>query len=214
MPFGRHDATGSPRFLTAALLLAIAALTAIGTPARAQDDMPLDQIIATLKKSIRDKNDPMRNRMFFKLRALDKKAVPALVDLLKLNEPGVPEYAAFTLGWIADPSSVSPIVQFLDRGNTSQKKAALHALGNMAWGTKEDVRKAVHANAVESMLPYLKSEDVIVQREAAFGLGLAGDKRAIEPLRALKDSPNKLVRFLAEEAIARIESVNRPKKKG
>ncbi len=172
------------------------------------EDMTVDEIVTTLEKAIRDKNDPMRNRMFFKLRALGKKATPSLVELLKSSEPGVSEYAAFTLSWIADPAAIDPLLAFLERGNSSQKQKALYALGNMAWGTDEKVRKAVHSKAIDSMIGYLSSDDLAVLREAAYALGLAGDPKAIKSLEPLQKHSNKVIRFIAGEAIERIRSVN------
>lgn len=196
------------RTFAAALLVGLVVTASAPTTARAED-MPLDRIVETLKTSIREKNDAMRNRMFFKLRALGSKAVPALVDVLKENEPAVSDYAAFTLGWIADPASIPELLAFLERGSSSQKRHALQALGNMAWGTPRAVRSKVHELAVGKMIPYLDSSDLAVRRDAAYGLGLAGDTKAIEPLRKLVDHEDKVLRFLAQEAIDRIESVQR-----
>ncbi len=193
------------KFATAFL---VGLVLASATAARAED-MPLDRVIETMKTSIREKNDAMRNRMFFKLRALGSKAVPALVGVLKENEPEVSDYAAFTLGWIADPTAIPELLAFLERGASSQKRHALQALGNMAWGTKQEVRARVHELAVGKMIPYLDSSDLAVRRDAAYGLGLAGDKKAIAPLRKLVDHEDKVLRFLAQEAIDRIESVQR-----
>lgn len=194
------------------VILSLALLTIIAgfrAPSVQAEDMTVDQIVETLKASIRDKNDPMRNRMFFKLRALGSKAVPALTDLLKSPEPGISEYSAFTLGWIADVSSIRPLLSFLDAGNASQKRHALQALGNMAWGTDEKVRKEIHKQAVPAMIPHLKSTDLTVVRDAAYGLGLAGDTKAIEALQPLTSHKDTVVSFLAKEAIERIQSVNK-----
>lgn len=176
------------------------------------EDMSIEEIISTLEKAIQENNDPMRNRMFFKLRALGKKATQPLVELLKSDEPaGVAEYAAFTLSWIADPAAIDPLLAFLERGNSNQKQKALYALGNMAWGTDEKVRKAVHSKAIDPMIAYLSSTDLAVLREAAYALGLAGDPKAIQHLEPLKKHPNKVISFMAGEAIDRIQSVNRSK---
>ena len=194
------------------LVTLITVLFGLRTPTAHAQDMTIDQIVETLKTSIRDKNDPMRNRMFFKLRALGSKAVPALTDLLKTTEPGVAEYAAFTLGWIADTNAIAPMLTLLESGNASQKRHVLQALGNMAWGTDDKVRKAVHKQAVPAMIQHLSVQDVSVVRDAAYGLGLAGDPQAIQHLEPLKTHKDTVVAFLAKEAVERINSVQ-PKKK-
>jgi len=187
-------------------------------PQAREADLPkeksLDEIIATLKKSVVEKNDPMRNRMYFELRRLGKKAVQPLAKLLSDPEPGVAEYAAFTLGWIAEPEAIDPLLKFLEGGNVEQKKAALQALGNMAWGTEPPIRKAIHQSAVPKMLAYLGDKvDIKVRREAAFGLGLAGDPRAIPELEKLVDHKDKLLSFLAKEAIDRIRETQEEEKR-
>jgi len=210
---GRRRSIAAGALALALVVVPVAAgldARAMAAPSAAQET--IDEIISTLKDSIREKNDPMRNRMFFKLRALGPEAVPALVDLLRNDEPGISEYAAFTLGWIAEPSSVPALVEYLKNGNASRKKAALQALGNMAWGTAEKVRKTVHEQAVPEMIPHLSSKEIEVRREAAYGLGLAGDPRAIQHLEKLVSHEDKVLRFLVEEAIERIRSVNKPKK--
>lgn len=164
------------------------------------------QILQTMKKAIVEKNDPMRNRMYFKLRIIGKPAVKPLVQMLDDPEAGVSDYAAFVLGWIADPSAIDSLKDFLAKGSTAQKKAALQALGNMAWGTEEAVRKEVHNRAVDEMMKYLESKDNIVRREAAYALGLAGDKRSIPVLQKFVNDEDELMRFFAKEAIERIET--------
>jgi HEAT repeat protein len=187
--------------------LAVGVLAAFcGRPLAQEEKEPsVAEILTTMKKAILEKNDPMRNRMFFKLRKIGKPAVEPLVEVLSDPEPGVSEYAAFTLGWIADPGAIEPLVKYLKGGDKSKKKAALQALGNMAWGTEEKVRKAVHAQAVPTMIEELEKGEIEVQREAAYGLGLAGDRKAIPSLRKYVESSDTLLAFLASEAIERIE---------
>jgi len=178
----------------------------LSLPAEAKEEEDIGQIIATMKKAIIEKNDPMRNRMYFKLRIIGKPAVKPLVETLNDQEPGVSEYAAFVLGWIADPKGIEPLKDFLRKGTSTQKKAALQALGNMAWGTDESIRTEVHKNAVGEMLKYLENDDPVVQREAAYGLGLAGDPKAIPVLQKYVEAKDELLRFFAKEAIERIEN--------
>lgn len=186
--------------------LGLLLLMVVPGPACAEEKEDVGQVIATMKKAILEKNDPMRNRMYFKLRIIGKPAVKPLVQLLGDTEPGVSEYAAFVLGWIADPEAIEPLKTFLQKGSTTQKKAALQALGNMAWGTDEAVRKEVHARAVDEMMKYLEGSDQVVRREAAYGLGLAGDQRAIAVLQKYVNDADELMRFFAKEAIERIEN--------
>jgi len=185
-----------------ALLCIVATITA----AQAEEKEDVGQIIATMKKAILDKNDPMRNRMYFKLRIMGKPAVKPVIEVLADPEPGVSEYAAFVLGWLADPDAIEPLKNFLAKGNDNQKKAALQALGNMAWGTDEAIRKEVHARAVDEMLKYLDDASPVVRREAAYGLGLAGSAKAVPVLQKYVNDSDELMRFFAKEAIDRIEN--------
>ncbi|MBN2383627.1 HEAT repeat domain-containing protein [bacterium] len=175
----------------------------------AENTEDVGQILATMKKAIIEKNDPMRNRMYFKLRIMGKPAVNPLIEVLSDPEPGVSEYAVFVLGWIADPDAIEAMKDYLKKGNESQKKAALQALGNMAWGTDEAVRKEVHARAVDEMMKYLDDPSQVVRREAAYGLGLAGSTKAIPILQKYVNDSDELMRYFAKEAIDRIE--NTPK---
>lgn len=173
----------------------------------AENSEDVGQIIATMRKAIIEKNDPMRNRMYFKLRIKGKPAVNPLIEVLSDPEPGVSEYAAFVLGWIAEPEAIEPLKDYLRRGSPKQKKAALQALGNMAWGTDEAIRKEVHSRAVDEMMKYLDDKnDPIVRREAAYGLGLAGSEKAIPVLQKYVNDKDELMRFFAKEAIDRIEN--------
>ena len=196
------------------ILLTAAVITSspsIGLPAqKSEEKEDVATIIATMKKAIQEKNDPMRNRMFFKLRAIGKPAVAPLVEVLSDPTPGVSEYAAFTLGWIADPAAIDPLVTYLKNGNVDQKRAALQALGNMAWGTDNKVRMEVHKRAVDTMIQFLDpAQDIKVRREAAYGLGLAGDPKAIPALEKVGDDPDKILQFQVKEAIERIRSVQK-----
>lgn len=181
-------------------------LTAFNSILLAEESEDVGQILSTMKKAIIEKNDPMRNRMYFKLRIIGKPAVKPLVKTLSDPEPGVSEYAAFVLGWIADPDAIEPLKDFLRKGSPSQKKAALQALGNMAWGTKEAVRKEIHAKAVGEMIKFLEDSNQIVRREAAYGLGLTGDKKALPVLQKYVNDKDELMRFFAKEAIERINN--------
>jgi HEAT repeat protein len=194
------------RIVAIAVLAALPlALFSARSFAQEEKEPSVQEIIATMKKAILDKNDPMRNRMFFKLRKIGKPAVAPLVEVLSDSESAVSAYAAFTLGWIAEPEGVEPVVAYLRRGNTVEKKAALQALGNMAWGTDEKVRKVVHEKAVPLMIELLGKGDIVVRREAAYGLGLAGDKRALAPLGNYVEDADTLLAFQAKGAIERIE---------
>lgn len=187
----------------------ISTLTPLTPLLEAEETEDIGQIISTMKKAIIEKNDPMRNRMYFKLRIIGKPALKPLIDLLSDKEPGVSEYAAFVIGWLALPEGIEPLKEFMKNGSTTQKKAALQALGNMAWGTDEAVRKEVHSRAVGEMLKYLEDPDIIVRREAAYGLGLAGDPKAIPVLKKYLEHEDELLRFFADEAIERIENTEK-----
>lgn len=158
----------------------------------------LESAIATMNKAIQEKNDPMRNRMFFKFRLIEqdnpKTVAPYLIKNLESEIPGVPEYTAFTLGWIADKEAI-PVLRKLLLQSDSLKRAALQALGNME----------AH-DALNDMVQLLSDPQERVRQDAAYSLGLLGNEKAIPELRKALEDKDELVRWFANEAIERIEN--------
>ncbi len=157
--------------------------------------------IQTLNKAIQEKNDPMRNRMYFKFRLIEQDhpgiVAPILIENLKSDIAGVPEYTAFILGWIEDPRAIAPLREML-KGNDEFKKAAAKALGNM---------KA--KDAIPDLIALLSDTNPRIREQAAYGLGLIGDDSANEALQKLTQDPDELVQFFAKEALERIENLKK-----
>jgi HEAT repeat protein len=173
-------------------------------PASAEDQQGKDikleikQAIETLNKAIADKNDPMRNKMYFKFRLIEQDhpgvVAPILIENLKTIQDGVPEYTAFILGWINDKRAIPPMREML-RGQDSYKKAASRALGFMRA-----------TESMEDLISLLKDPSPRVRQDAAYSLGLLGDDRANAALKEAGKDSDELVRFFAGEALDRIDN--------
>ena len=183
------------------LILFIAFLIAFTTTIKAIDkelEKQIKEYIQTLNKAIKEKNDPLRNKMYFKFRLIEQDnpgvVAPYLIENLKSNIPGVPEYTAFILGWIADKRAVEPLKKML-KMDDSKKRAAMRALGNMEA-----------TEALEDIAKLLQDPNPRVRQDAAYSLGIMGDERAIPYLKEALGDEDELVRFFAKEAISRIEN--------
>jgi HEAT repeat protein len=158
----------------------------------------IKQAIETLNKAISEKNDPMRNKMYFKFRLIEQDnpgvVAPFLIDNLRISQEGVPEYTAFILGWINDKRAVAPLREML-RGQDSYKRASARALGFMR-----------SLDAMDDLIGLLKDPNQKVRQDAAYSLGLMGDDRAIPALKEAGNDADELVKFFASEAIERIEN--------
>lgn len=157
----------------------------------------ISNAIQTLNQAISEKNDPMRNRMYFKFRLIEQDhpgiVAPYLIDNLTSELPGVAEYTAYILGWIEDKRAIKPLTAFLTKQD-SMKVAAARALGFM--------------RATESMpdiIALLDDPNPRVRGDAAYSLGLMGSEEANGPLKKAMQDSDELVRFFAEEALKRIE---------
>ncbi len=158
----------------------------------------ITQAIQTLNKSIAEKNDPMRNKMYFKFRLIEQdhpgKVAPFLIENLNSDQEGVPEYTAFILGWINDKRAIAPLRKML-KGSVSFKRHASRALGFMRA-----------TEAMDDIIALLNDPNERVRQDAAFSLGLMGDDRANTALKKAEKDPDELVRFFAGEALTRIEN--------
>ncbi len=93
------------RFLPALLALFLAASAFAETP-----EEEAGRYLQTLISSVREKNDPMRNRMFMKLRVLGNPSVGPLLTALQDPSPEVRHYVAFTLGFFDDARVPAPLL--------------------------------------------------------------------------------------------------------
>lgn len=149
----------------------------------------------TMISSVLDGNDPMRNRMFFKLRVLDEAAVDPLLGALDHESEEVRRYVAFTLGFLDDPRVVDPLLNlFRSDPETVVRCAAAEALGRLE-----------SADAVEPLIEAMNDSNASVRQSVSFALGLIGDPRAKPVLAEAQNDPDELVRFFAEEALVQVE---------
>ncbi|MBU1627986.1 HEAT repeat domain-containing protein [bacterium] len=160
-----------------------------------EEEMTPEKVIERMIKAIKEKNDPMRNRMYFKLRIMEGKSVdPLLKAYNENNDQDVKEYIIFTLGWIFDERVIPHLIKFLDEKEAGCRATAARALGN------QESEKATPA-----LIKVLEDKVPEVRRDAASALGLIGDPKALPHLRKLLSDENELVRFFTKEAIDNIE---------
>ena len=177
--------------LLLALLLVIVATSAFAETKEEEAVRYLETMIA----SVREENDPMRNRMFIKLRVIGDPAVTPLLGALNDPDPAVRHYLAFTLGFFDDPRVTEPVLElFRSDEDVDVRCAAAEALGR---------RETMEA--VDPFLQALGESDPRVRQSAAYALGLIGDPRARESLEKAKSDSDELVRFFAEEALVQID---------
>ena len=161
----------------------------------AEKEITPEQAIETMIKAIKEKNDPMRNRMYFKLRIMKGKSVDPLLKAYDISKnQDVREYIIYTLGWIFDDRVIPRLIKFLEENEDRCRATAARALGN------QESEKAVPA-----LIKTLQDKVPEVRRDAAFALGLIADPKALPHLKKLLDDENKLVRFFTKEAIENIE---------
>ena len=187
------------RSLISITVIGFLVLISFGVQAQEMDlDKEIPQAIETLNKAIEDKNDPMRNKMYFKFRLIEQdnpgKVAPYLIENLKSNTEGVSEYTAFILGWIGDDRAIDPMMKMLD-GTVSKKRAASRALGFMRA-----------EKAMNKIITLLDDPNKRVRQDAAYSLGLMGSDQAINALKKVTNDNDELVRFFSNEAIERIEN--------
>jgi len=160
-----------------------------------EEEMTPKQAVARMIKAIKEKNDPMRNRMYFKLRIMEGKSIDPLLKAYKENEDQeVKEYIIYTLGWIFDERVIPHLIRFLQEEEAGCRATAARALGN------QETEKAVPA-----LIKALGDKVPEVRRDAAFALGLIADPKALPHLKKLLNDKNELVRFFTKEAIDNIE---------
>ena len=153
--------------------------------------------IEKMNRAIQEKNDPMRNKMYFKFRLIEQDnpgiVAPYLINNLKSELEGVPEYSAFVLGWIEDKRAIEPLKAMLTMED-SKKIAASRALGFMKAN-----------DALTDIIKLLEDPNPKVRGDAAYSLGLLGNENANAALKKATQDQDELVRYFAEEALKRIE---------
>jgi HEAT repeat protein len=169
---------------------------ASGTRALASIEEPtLEEAIGWMKQAIVENNDPMRNRMYFRLRLIEQDhkgtVAPALLPLLDDPQDAVAEYAAYVLGWIEDPKAVDPLMKMLRSDKEGRVRHAARALGFM---------RALQAK--DLLVGLLQSPNPRIRQDAAFALGQLEDRSVLPILeKFLETEKDEVVRHFAQEAI-------------
>ncbi|MFH1680347.1 MAG: HEAT repeat domain-containing protein [Candidatus Eisenbacteria bacterium] len=154
-----------------------------------------NRYLQTMITAIAEKNDPMRNRMFIKLRVLGDDSVAPLLAALEHESPDARRYVAFTLGFFEDPRVAGPLLAlFASDPEVPVRTAAAEALGRQR-----------SKDAVDPLIAALSDAIASIRQSAAYSLGLIGDPRARPALERAKGDADDLVRFFAEEALVEIE---------
>jgi hypothetical protein len=186
------------RTVRPALGLLALALLVLAAPERGMasiEEPTLEEAIGWMKQAILDNNDPMRNRMYFRLRLLEQDqkgtVAPALLPLLDDPQDAVAEYAAFVLGWIEDPRAIEPLLKMLRSDKEGRVRHAARALGFMRAPQAKD-----------ALVELLKSPNSRIRQDVAFALGQLEDRSVLPILeKFLETEKDEVVRHFAQEAI-------------
>lgn len=101
-----------------------------------------------------------------------KKALDKLIGLIQNGDESVKRYAAEAIGSIARDEAIDPLMNLLKHGDQNVKRHAAIAIGKIGSD-----------KAVTSLLDVLKDKyDRSAGWDAAYGISLSGNERAVEPL--------------------------------
>jgi HEAT repeat protein len=123
-------------------------------------------------------------------------ALPGLIEGLHDGDPTIRYLAAGQLGRLGDRRAVDPLLAALNDPDFIVQYWAVQALG--------DIGEVGDTRVVDALIPLLKHTDPGLRSRAAQALGMIGDRRAYEPLLALRDDPALYPRAHAVEALGRL----------
>jgi len=177
-------------------LLVLSLLLFSAAPLRAETkEEEATRYLGTMITAVREENDPMRNRMFIKLRVLGTVSTGPILAALEDPAPEVRHYLAFTLGFLDDPSVTDPLRSlFLSDPDVAVRCAAAEALGRLQ-----------RVEAFDDLVAALSDESARIRQSAAYSLGQIGDPRGRPYLEKAKSDDDELVRFFAEDALVQID---------
>ncbi|MDR2830004.1 MAG: HEAT repeat domain-containing protein [Methanobrevibacter sp.] len=131
---------------------------------------------------------------------LEKKgaeAVEPLVDALLNNKnKDIKILAAKILGNIGDKKAINPLIATLSNPNKMVRREASTSLIKMG------------NDAVEPLITVLENEDWRIRGAASWVLGSIGDKRAVEPLKALLNDESGYVKSGAKKSLDTLEKIS------
>ena len=164
----------------------------------------IEQVLEVLADAIREKNDPMRMRMWFRVREQGAKAAPALMKAFEqYPEMEIKEYMIKCLSWTQDEAAWEFVKKHLDSENVVLRRRATYEINNF-----DDHR------ATPLLVKRLAEDaDERVRVHACIALGVLDDKNAIEPLKkAYKNDSSELVQQFAKKQLELYE-INYPEAK-
>ncbi len=123
----------------------------------------------------------------------DRRAVPALLDLLR-HDPELVVITAGALARIGDPRALEPLLDVLSRPETAVRQAAIAALNSLG-----------HPDLPARTETLLHSPNALVRESAARIVGYFGFANCVEPFLALFRDPDENVRRAAAESVAYLE---------
>ena len=170
-------------------------------PGDAADSQTIEQIIEVLAQAIREGNDPMRMRMWFRVREQGAQAVPALLLAFdKYPEMDVKEYMVKCLSWTKDEKAWNKVLGLMKSDDVVLRRRATYEINNF-----DDLR------ATQPLIEALKTDpDERVRIHACIALGVLDDKRAIAPLKdSYKSDASDLVKQFAKKQLELYE-INYP----
>lgn len=176
--------------------------------------LPVDEAAALLIPLLQDRNEFVRQEAAYALgRTGSHLAVEPLIEALERDrKSSVRGAAAVALGQIGDDRAAGPLIRALERrfgsrnalgrlfGRTQSenefvRRSAIRSLGKMKW-----------RGAVSILIEILNDEraEGDLRREAAYALGLIGDRAAAPALRAALSARDPYLARIAFEALSRI----------
>lgn len=182
----RNGIRGTAHFVLAALLLSAGTMISSAEGGDAQPGA--DQAITTMIGAIKDGNDPIRNRMFFRLRDIGEPAVdPLIAAYAGDRDLAVRQYIIKVLGWVGGEKAYEFIA-----GKIGDEQAGIRQKAAEALCTLDDKR------GIPLLIQALDDADPDVRIAAIISLGVMEDPQAIEPLKKKLDDPEKRVAQFAQ----------------
>lgn len=172
-------------------------------PPAAAQPKTIEEILDALAQAIREKNNPMRMRLWFRVREQGKSATKALLaGYAKYPEIEVKEYMIKCLSWTTDPEAFEFVKGKMKDTDVVIRRRATYEINNF------DDHKATPL-----LVEALGDPDERVRVHACQALGVLDDKNAIEPLKkTYKSDTSDLVKQFAKKQLELYE-INYPEAK-
>lgn len=173
------------------------------TPPAAAQPKTIEEILDALAKAIREKNNPMRMRLWFRVREQGKSATKALIaGYSKYPEIEVKEYMIKCLSWTTDPEAFEFVKGKMKDTDVVIRRRATYEINNF------DDHKATPL-----LCDALGDPDERVRVHACQALGVLDDKAAIPCLKQTYASDKSdLVKQFAKKQLELYE-INYPEAK-